>query len=634
MRNRTRHFQNCLGVFQGGGCKGISYVGAYRECVNRGIGFSEIVGSSAGAIVAVLIAAGATPEKLEEILRKLDFSKFTSTPEKIELNSSHRLNIIKLLIPKEFRKYSSIFTHLGIFKSSYIEDFMSEELSRILKIKSRAKFSDLLIPCSVLASDLFNNNLKIFSSDLTPDDDVAKAVRCSANIPLLFQPVEKRFVDGGVISNLPAFVYKNRNKTHSKILAFTFNESIAHSTFDNVHEYAKVLVNTILNGSLNVQVSLMEPINVISIDTGNVRTTDFDKISDKIIDELINYGVYSVSKFIDNETSYLSTNSVRRDVNIDYFDTNNVIVTSSRSSVREVIISDINTNFVYELFPTLLKWVENGVSIKILLKSNTDDENHGPYRQRLLKALGANTILVKNLPFRGYIFDGDFQEGSEAIILNPTGSTRKVYHSKYYHGDEDKVVINMIYKQIATFFCNSGTPDDIGCSPITDEELFKKLRNVKQYNFSNIEFSIEEININEIIFLTKYVRGFKYRQINNIIEIYKRNNFELFTPIQLLLKENKYSIVTPPVIESHGDNCYLVEGNTRLTFLQRLGVVKVKAVIVKNVNEGLPSSGRYKVNEVLITDKETIGKDRYDQFDYEKFRKIEKAVRDPRECLL
>jgi len=71
MDNRTKNFQNCLGVFQGGGCKGIAFAGAYEEAVNRGVFFSEIVGTSAGSILAAFVGAGAEPAQLNKIIENV-----------------------------------------------------------------------------------------------------------------------------------------------------------------------------------------------------------------------------------------------------------------------------------------------------------------------------------------------------------------------------------------------------------------------------------------------------------------------------------------------------------------------------------------------------------------------------------
>jgi NTE family protein len=53
-----------FGVFEGGGAKGLAHVAAFAAAQRQGIRFLGVAGSSAGAIVAALIAAGHTPKAL------------------------------------------------------------------------------------------------------------------------------------------------------------------------------------------------------------------------------------------------------------------------------------------------------------------------------------------------------------------------------------------------------------------------------------------------------------------------------------------------------------------------------------------------------------------------------------------
>ena len=43
---------------------------------------------------------------------------------------------------------------------------------------------------------------------------VAKAVQCSCTFPFVFRPVDDRYVDGGVLSNLPTIVFPERAVSH------------------------------------------------------------------------------------------------------------------------------------------------------------------------------------------------------------------------------------------------------------------------------------------------------------------------------------------------------------------------------------------------------------------------------------
>lgn len=53
------------GVFQGGGAKGVAYVGALKAVSEQRCWFRAVAGSSAGAITACLVAAGLTPDQME-----------------------------------------------------------------------------------------------------------------------------------------------------------------------------------------------------------------------------------------------------------------------------------------------------------------------------------------------------------------------------------------------------------------------------------------------------------------------------------------------------------------------------------------------------------------------------------------
>ena len=63
-------------VFEGGGVKGIALVGAFSVLEERGYEPQNMAGASAGAIVAVLLAAGYTAAELQKIIGELDYDRF------------------------------------------------------------------------------------------------------------------------------------------------------------------------------------------------------------------------------------------------------------------------------------------------------------------------------------------------------------------------------------------------------------------------------------------------------------------------------------------------------------------------------------------------------------------------------
>ena len=68
-------------IFEGGGVKGIAYIGAMKVLEEKGVmeNVLRVGGTSAGAINATLVALGFTNDEQRGILQKLDFNNFMDT---------------------------------------------------------------------------------------------------------------------------------------------------------------------------------------------------------------------------------------------------------------------------------------------------------------------------------------------------------------------------------------------------------------------------------------------------------------------------------------------------------------------------------------------------------------------------
>ena len=65
------------GVFEGGGVRGIAHVGAICALAEKGYEWERVAGTSAGAIIAALVAAGYSCSELKTIITDIDYNKFT-----------------------------------------------------------------------------------------------------------------------------------------------------------------------------------------------------------------------------------------------------------------------------------------------------------------------------------------------------------------------------------------------------------------------------------------------------------------------------------------------------------------------------------------------------------------------------
>lgn len=114
-------------VFEGGGVKGIAFLGAIKYLEEKGYRFNKVAGTSAGSIVASLIAAGYNADELKQILFNFDFIKFQ---DKDSIQSLPLIGGILGLI---------------ISKAIYSGDAFEEWLRCLLEKKGKVKFKDFVI---------------------------------------------------------------------------------------------------------------------------------------------------------------------------------------------------------------------------------------------------------------------------------------------------------------------------------------------------------------------------------------------------------------------------------------------------------------------------------------------------------
>ena len=170
-------WKSCCGVFEGGGVRGNGHVGAAYAMQEAGYQFTDLAGSSAGAIAAALLAAGYSCDELKKEMESLDYMKF-----KGKGLASH------FGLPG---KAFSIVFRLGIYNTVWLEGWVGE----MLKEKGIYTFGDLWKKGRILkitASDLTDRRLLILPDDLKDfglDPDlfsIARAVRMSVGIPVFF----------------------------------------------------------------------------------------------------------------------------------------------------------------------------------------------------------------------------------------------------------------------------------------------------------------------------------------------------------------------------------------------------------------------------------------------------------------
>lgn len=158
-------------ALSGGGARGIIHIGVLKAFDDAGFKPTCISGTSMGAVVGALYAGGMKPDEMMELISEKGFLKM------FKLRASFS----------------------GFLEMSF--------LKKVLRTSLPKTFEDLNIPLYVSATNLRTHELTTFHTG-----EIAKAVLASASIPILFEPVEidgEKYVDGGVVNNLPAFACAN-----------------------------------------------------------------------------------------------------------------------------------------------------------------------------------------------------------------------------------------------------------------------------------------------------------------------------------------------------------------------------------------------------------------------------------------
>ncbi|XQY93395.1 patatin-like phospholipase family protein [Metabacillus sp. HB246100] len=155
-----------------GGARGFAHLGVIKVLRDAQIPIDLIAGSSMGALVGSFYASGISIDRLYQFA--LAFK----------------------------RKYYLDFT---VPKMGFISGNRVKELIRLFTHQKH--FSELDIPVSVIATDLYNGKKVVFTEGL-----VADAVRASIAIPGIFVPEKidgRLLVDGGVVDRVPVSVVKD-----------------------------------------------------------------------------------------------------------------------------------------------------------------------------------------------------------------------------------------------------------------------------------------------------------------------------------------------------------------------------------------------------------------------------------------
>jgi NTE family protein len=268
-------------VLSGGGASGLAHIGVIKALEENHIPIDYITGTSMGAFIGALYAAGYTPEQMQQLVTSKEFQEIATGTLNNKYEYYFKQNPAEASwITFHFSLDTSIITSIPTHLISPLPiDFAIMKYFSSASSASHNKFDSLLVPFRCVASDITSKKPYIFENG-----NLGQAVRASISYPFYLKPITvngKMLFDGGLYNNFPADIMQ-QDFNPDIIIGSNVSGNIQPPTDDNILSEVKNMLMTKTNYSLpgkgmiilpNVEAGILTADNPQAlIDSGYIST--------------------------------------------------------------------------------------------------------------------------------------------------------------------------------------------------------------------------------------------------------------------------------------------------------------------------------------------------------------------------
>lgn len=188
----------------GGGAKGFTHVGVLKVLDSLGVKVDYISGTSMGAIVGGLYAAGYTGKDIERVVMDTDFYSLITDPKPRQETSFFSKSVDKYLLTVPLRN-GKVSLPSSISTGQRNVYLLKELLKNVSNIDD---FSKLPIPFMCVGTNIESGRMQIFEKG-----DLVSSILASSAFPSLLEPVkigDSIYVDGAMSVNYPSKPLKDK----------------------------------------------------------------------------------------------------------------------------------------------------------------------------------------------------------------------------------------------------------------------------------------------------------------------------------------------------------------------------------------------------------------------------------------
>jgi NTE family protein len=265
--------KTCL-VLGGGGARGAAHIGVLKALEREHVAIDCVTGTSMGAVVGGLYAAGYTADEIDTVLRDIDWKDvFRDDPPRDELPMRRKEDELRFLGGIELGlKDGKIAFPRGVIQGQKLQLLLRRLLLSTLKIEN---FDDLPIPFRSVATNIGSGEKVVFG-----DGDLAMAIRASMSVPAAFAPIRYRghlLVDGGIADNVPIDVARSLGGT--RLIVVNVGEPLApDEKLDSPFAIANQMLTAMMKRQTDEQLATLGPDDVLLTPAlGDLGSADFDR---------------------------------------------------------------------------------------------------------------------------------------------------------------------------------------------------------------------------------------------------------------------------------------------------------------------------------------------------------------------
>ncbi|MEM9056353.1 MAG: patatin-like phospholipase family protein [Pseudomonadota bacterium] len=266
-------------ALSGGGARGAAHVGVLRALEDMRIPIDYIAGTSVGAIIGGLYAAGADTDEIERIVTEFDWeAAFSDQVDRADRSFRRKLddNLFSVR-PRVGVTDEGIGLPAGIVAGQQVDLLLNALTMRAAGVRD---FDELPTPFRATATDIVTGKNVVLGTG-----SLAQAIRASLSIPAIFTPAEidgRLLVDGGVSNNLPIDVVRAMGA--DVVIAVDISTALlSREQLTSVVAITEQLTSFLTRRNTEQQIASLTETDVLVLpDLGTITSARFDQTPEAV----------------------------------------------------------------------------------------------------------------------------------------------------------------------------------------------------------------------------------------------------------------------------------------------------------------------------------------------------------------